>query len=248
MYQEQRLVRILELLEKQEELSTNELMELFDVSKDTIRRDVALLAEKGQLKRIHGGIIRKNGGNEMAGFQERLQDFTESKRYIAKLANSFIEDNGTYFFDVSTIVLKLAQLVTQKSKIYSHSLDNAILLSGKQNVSFHLIGGKFYPENRFYYSLKETQLLENMRFDLAFIGAAGLKDGLVSYQDEEDARVKQLILAQAKKKVLLAEGSKFEKMSTYSIGSINQFDYLITDKKPNAAQQALLTPQLKIIY
>jgi DeoR/GlpR family transcriptional regulator of sugar metabolism len=78
----------------------------------------------------------------------------------------------------------LAQLTHEELIIYSHSLDNAIMLSDHEKVSFNLLGGRFFPKNRFYYSLNETEILKSINFDIAFIGAAGLKNGKVSFDDQ----------------------------------------------------------------
>ena len=59
-------------------------------------------------------------------------------------------------------------------------------------MDFHLLGGKFYPKNRFYYALNEAELLEQISFDIAFIGAASVSDGLVSFEDEAKALLKKL--------------------------------------------------------
>lgn len=132
--------------------------------------------------------------------------------------------------------------------IFSHSLDNAIMLSDQEQVAFHLLGGKFYPRNRFYYALNEAELLRSISFDLAFIGAAGLKNGQVSFEDQEDAYLKKLALKQAKTKILLAEQAKVKKEATYILGNISDFDYWITDQKPSPEIEALLAGKVIIIY
>mgnify|MGYP000954464942 FL=1 len=132
--------------------------------------------------------------------------------------------------------------------IYSHSLDNAIMLSSQDKVDFHLLGGKFYPKNRFYYALNEAELLEQISFDIAFIGAASVSDGLVSFEDEADAHLKRLALNHAKVKILLAEQDKWQKESKYILSAVSDFDYWITDQKPSPEVQKLLGDKVKIIY
>lgn len=248
MYQEQRLEKILELLEEKESLSSKEMEKFFDVSRDTVRRDFSLLAASGKVKRTHGGILRSEPEKHIVSFNERLEAFTQEKQHIAKKAIDFIQDGGTYFLDVSTITLKLIELITYEVTIYSHSLDNAIMVSAQPNIDFHLLGGKYFPKNRFYYSINEAEILKNISFDAVFIGAAGLKNKDVSYVDQEDAYIKKLVLENAKKKVLLAEQSKFNKTATYSIGKINQFDYFITDSKPSIEKGIIEDSEIKIIY
>ena len=215
MYQEQRLSKMLELLEEKGQLAAKDMVGYFQVSKDTIRRDFSILSER---------------------------------KAIAHKALDFLKPNQVNFFDVSTVVLKLAQQVQQPMTIFSHSLDNAIMLSDQEQVAFHLLGGKFYPRNRFYYALNEAELLRDISFDLAFIGAAGLKNSQISFEDQEDAYLKKLALKQAKTKILLAEQAKVKKESTYILGNISDFDYWITDQKPSPELEALLAGKVNIIY
>lgn len=243
MYQEQRLEEILKMLRDADVLTSEQMIEHFHVSRDTIRRDFAKLSQAGKVKRIHGGIMQLPTNNEIVSFNDRLDEFSDAKKHIAELAQEFIQTQGTYFFDVSTTVLKLAQIVDTKATIYTHSLDNAIMLSGNSKIDLHALGGQFFPKNRFFYSLNEVEILKHINFDVAFIGAAGLKNGQVSFEDQEDAYLKQLILENAKTKVLLAENFKFTKESTYSIGNITDFDYLLTDMKP--AEQILVATNVK---
>ena len=243
MYQAQRTDAMLDLLNHQEILTTEMMIERFKVSRDTVRRDFTKLADEGKVKRVHGGIMRLESEKEVFSFNDRIKEFTESKKHIAGLARTFIKSNQTDFFDVSTVVLQLAQMTDVAMTIYTHSLDNSIMLSTNEKVDLHTLGGKFFPKNRFFYSLDEAMILKNISFDVAFIGAAGLKDGQVSFENQEDAQVKRLLLSHAKQKIILAESTKFQKSATYSIGTLADFDYLITDKKP--AKQIISTINVK---
>ena len=122
------------------------------------------------------------------------------------------------------------------------------MLSTQDKVDFHLLGGKFYPKNRFYYALNEAELLQQISFDIAFIGAASVSDGLVSFEDEADTHLKKLALKHAKVKILLAEQDKWQKESKYILGAASDFDYWITDQKPSPEVQKLLGDKVKIIY
>ena len=112
-------------------------------------------------------------------------------------------------------MLEVSQKLTKSVTVYSHSLDNALVLSGKEGTDFHLLG-RFYSKNRFYYSLHEAQLLQHLQFDLAFFGAASLSQGVVSYEDEEDVAVKQLAMQAAEIKILIAESDKYENIPNIS--------------------------------
>ena len=208
MYQEQRLEKILTLLEERGNLSVKEMVDALGVSKDTVRRDFDCLSQRNLAQRTHGGILPVKN-TTVLGFQERQKGLTEDKKKMADLALSLVKDQALLFFDVSTLMLEVSQKLTKSVTVYSHSLDNALVLSGKEGIDFHLLGGRFYSKNRFYYSLHEAQLLQHLQFDLAFFGAASLSQGVVSYEDEEDVAVKQLAMQAARTKILIAESDKY---------------------------------------
>ena len=151
MYQEQRLEEIIKLLEDRGSLSAKEMVDHFHVSKDTIRRDFAILAKEKRAKRTHGGLlpIQKQ---RILGYKGRAEQSSKEKAKIAHLATQLISDSQLIFYDVSTTVLELAKITDKKVTIFSHSLDNALVLGENENVDFHIIGGRFHKKNRFYYS------------------------------------------------------------------------------------------------
>lgn len=74
-----RIELIKQLLEEKQELTTKDIMSEFGVSQDTARRDIVLLADRGEVKRTHGGILPLDFGNKVPNFQSRLSRFTEQK-------------------------------------------------------------------------------------------------------------------------------------------------------------------------
>lgn len=141
MYQEQRISKMLTLLDERRELSTQEMMKYFEVSRDTIRRDFSILSERNLVKRTHGGIIPLESSPQILSFNDRIEELTQEKRKIAQKAEKFIIPEKLYFFDVSTIILNIAQMIDVDITIYSHSLDNAIMLSNiKIQIFIYLVG------------------------------------------------------------------------------------------------------------
>lgn len=201
MYQEERLEKMLQVLRQSEKLSSKEAMTQFNVSRDTIRRDFEILAKRQLATRTHGGILLKHDLQAMESFKERVTKANSEKVKIAKQTNQLLTPDKLCFFDVSTTVLALAQIIDKKLTIYSHSLDNALLFADRSEVDFHLLGGQFYSKNRFYFGFSEAEVLSKMSFDFVVIGAAGLKDGLVSYEDESDTYLKKQVMQNAKCKM-----------------------------------------------
>ena len=247
MYQEQRLEEIIKLLEERGSLSAREMVDYFQVSKDTIRRDFSILAKEKRAQRTHGGLlpIQKQ---RILGYKGRAEQSSKEKEKIAHLATQLISDSQLIFYDVSTTVLELAKITDKKVTIFSHSLDNALVLGENENVDFHIIGGRFHKKNRFYYSLEESESLNRIKFDLAFFGAASLSDGQVSFEDQEDVLMKKRAFKTSKISVLLAETTKINKHSHYILSELTDFDYWITDKEPDLEIQQSLDGKTTILF
>lgn len=247
MYQEQRLEKILELLEERKQLSAKEMVDYFKVSKDTIRRDFALLSQRQLVRRTHGGLLPLNK-EPGPSYLDRSQKANKEKTTMAQKALQWIQDGQVIFLDASTSITLLAGLLDGDLTVYTHSLDNAIQLSNHSQVDFHLLGGKFYPKNRFYYSADQAQILDNLRFDVAFFGAGSLANGEVTFEDAEDVAVKSLVFERARTKILIAESSKWTKNGNYYLARLKQFDYWITDQKPSSEILKQVGNETTILY
>ena len=247
MYQEQRLEKILELLEERKQLSAKEMVEYFKVSKDTIRRDFALLSQHQLVRRTHGGLLPLNK-EPRPSYLDRSQTANKEKTAMAQKALQLIQDGQVIFLDVSTSMTLLAGMLNKKVTVYSHSLDNAIQLSSHSQVDVHLLGGKFYPKNRFYYDANQAHILDNLRFDLAFFGASSLANGEVTFEDAEDVAVKSLVFERTRTKVLVAESVKFYQHTNYYLARLQQFDYWITDQKPSPDILKQIDSETTILY
>ena len=247
MYQEQRLEKILELLEERKQLSAKEMVDYFKVSKDTIRRDFALLSQRQLVRRTHGGLLPLNK-EPGPSYLDRSQKANKEKTAMAQKALQWIQNGQVIFLDASTSITLLAGLLDGDLTVYSHSLDNAIQLSSHSQVDFHLLGGKFYPKNRFYYAADQAQILDNLRFDVAFFGAGSLANGEVTFEDAEDVAVKSLIFERARTKILIAESSKWTKNGNYYLARLKQFDYWITDQKPSSEILKQVGNETTILY
>lgn len=247
MYQEQRLEKILELLEERKQLSAKEMVDYFKVSKDTIRRDFALLSQRQLVRRTHGGLLPLNK-EPGPSYLDRSQKANKEKTAMAQKALQWIQDGQVIFLDASTSITLLAGLLDGDLTVYSHSLDNAIQLSSHSQVDFHLLGGKFYPKNRFYYAADQAQILDNLRFDVAFFGAGSLANGEVTFEDAEDVAVKSLVFERTRTKVLVAESAKFHQHANYYLARLQQFDYWITDQKPSPDILKQIGSETTILY
>ncbi len=240
MYQQERCIKILEHLNNSKHLSVHDICEIFDISRDTARRDIVRLVEEGTVVRTHGGITLPGYDETIHSYRERLEAHSQEKKEMAEKALTFIKDEEHYFLDVSTTISYLAGILNSKVSIFTHSLDNLEILSGNQKVTVYSVGGFLNKENRFFYSFDYSNSLERVHFDTSFFGAAAICEDGFYYKDYEDAIIKNTASKQADKVIVLAGFEKFGRTSYYKGLSWEQINILITDKLPPALYMDLI--------
>lgn len=247
MYQEQRIEAILKLLNQRGQVSIKEIMQKFDISRDTARRDIIETVETGRAIRTHGGIIPARQTFPVLDFFERQKDSNPNRALLAKRAADLIKTNAVYFIDVSTILLEMTKQIRTKCRIYTHALDNATILSGQTEVALTLLGGDFDHKNRFFYSQESIEIIDNIKFDIAMIGGASLEADGIYFKEPENAKIKQHIVKNAHQVVLVAENRKFFKQSNFRGAQYADIDILITDQPLNKQQRSLFPVETQII-
>lgn len=246
MHQNKRIARIKEILAEQKEITTKEIMNEFNVSQDTARRDVLLLVEKGAAIKTHGGIISLNYDNPIPGYEERLLKSTTEKNAIAKAALHFLKKDSVCFVDVSTILLKFCQNVNEKITVFTHSLDNVLAMSLKEQIHVNLLGGSLNIENRFFYGMDTLQKISKISFDIAFVAASSIDEKGIYLVNQEDAAIMQCVVENSRKVILVAENQKFHNKSPYQVCSLSKINVFITDKSLTNEQRKYFNDNTEI--
>ncbi|MCO7176859.1 DeoR/GlpR family DNA-binding transcription regulator [Sporolactobacillus kofuensis] len=231
IYQEERLVTILNYLKENRSMSTSDICDLYHVSRDTARRDIVRLVEQGAAIRTHGGIALLNLHHDILAYRDRLQTYSDEKMRIGQQATTLLQEKGCYFFNASTTISCLAKQLDKNVTVFTQSLDVAELLSRNEHHStVHLFGGRLNTSNRFFFSLTSMKELENIHFDSAFLGVAAITEDGLYYQDQEDAWITQLVAKQSACTVILADHKKIRAEGRFKSLNWGQFDVLITDQ------------------
>ncbi|GGB31627.1 DeoR family transcriptional regulator [Virgibacillus dakarensis] len=241
MYQEERLVSILEFLKKNNRISVEQICSLFHVSRDTARRDIVRLEEEKAIIRTRGGAILPSVSHEVKNYSSRLQMVSEEKKIIGKKASSLIYRNDRVILDASTTVQACAEQIANIScTVITNSINQAEVLSSKPEVNIQLLGGTLQKEHRFLYGASVVEKLSEYHVDKVFIGVVGISDRGLTIAHEEDGVVKRKMIEQAKQVIVLADHTKLGITDFYGFADLQQVDILITDKTPTKPFQYLL--------
>lgn len=249
MNQKERIAKILELLQEKEKLDATELADYFQISKDSIRRDILLIVNDGLAERYRGGIVLPIIKTKIEDYSKRLIENSQEKIQIARKAVKEIADNQTIWLDVSTTVQFIAKELTQENVlIVTNSIDNAISateVNNKQDV--YLLGGYFNSNSHLLKGTSVIAQLANFYFDIAFIGASGISDAGLFYSELEDIELKQTIIKNAKRTCVVLDSSKVRNTTNFKL-DFAKIDLLITDKPlPESITKQLRKNEVKII-
>ncbi|WP_163527894.1 DeoR/GlpR family DNA-binding transcription regulator [Halobacillus ihumii] len=249
MYQEERLIEILTYLRNEKRISVEKICELFDVSRDTARRDLVKLEEQQAILRTRGGAIPPSIHNKIKDYSNRLRTDSGEKFHIGRKAASLIRNGDKVILDASTTVQSCAdQMKEIDCTVITNSINQAEILSNKANVTIHLLGGQLHKEHRFLYGTSVIDRLSKYYVDHAFIGVVGISEHGLTIAHEEDGMVKRKMLEQAKQVTVLADHTKIGITDFYQYASLEDIDLLITDRTPSTEFQKLLsTHQVELV-
>ena len=232
MWSHERQGRILELLARDGKVMTHQLAELFGVSRETVRRDVLEMEERGSLTRVHGGAIPSNAeiGPEPSFDVRRAAD-AKAKEAIAQAACGLVEPGMTLMIDTGTTTLAFARALLRCGdlRIITNSIEIARLTAASDCETL-LLGGR--PHRDVPGTFGEMTLSEVDRFlaDLAVISPVGLHPhrGATDYELHE-AELARAMMRRAKSRVILCHSAKIGVESRVTICGLNEIDHLVTD-------------------
>ena len=227
---------IMETLEEDGRLIVADLVERFDVSEMTIRRDLSDLEQQGLLRRVHGGAVRDLGRNYEPPYQLRANKNQQAKQLIARKAAEMIVDGDSIALDTGTSTLEIVHNLTGTANltIITHSMTianeviNSLVLDS--DVRLILAGGIVRSGELSMIGHIPLATYQEFNIDKAFVGIAGLslREGLTEFS-LEDALVKRAMLDRAREAILLADGSKFGCVAFASVCSLDCVDSIVTD-------------------
>lgn len=229
---EERRELILNELIKEGAVYVSELAKQYDVTYETIRKDLTYLENKGLLVKSHGGATLKQNAIELS-FQVREKENAEHKKIIAHKAMELISDNSSMILGTGSTTLELANLLATKSgfKIFTDSLPIASLLIHSKNQVF-LFGGELRDRSSSVFGGWTVSMIEQIQVDLCFLGTDGFSnlEGPTS-PSSSDVFVDQAIIKRSEKRYILGDYSKFDRKSLYKICDWSDITALITNKE-----------------
>jgi len=238
----ERLQRIVELVNERKSIRVSELSELFDVTEETIRRDLDKLEAEGKLARTHGGAISLAESDTEVPYYEREVVRKEEKRRIAEEAVKLIRPKDRILLDASSTAWYMAKLIPDVPlTVLTNSIKVAIELAGKEKVEVISTGGIVSPGSLSYVGPLAERSLESYHVDRLFLSCKGARlDRGLSESNELQALVKRRMIEAADEVVLLADYSKFGVQAFTHVAGWERVARVVTDEKTGQGDVARL--------
>lgn len=234
MYAEERQQAIADLVTQRGRLSVNELAESFQVTTETVRRDLSLLERTGLVRRVHGGAIPAAALTVLeTAVADRDAANSAQKDRVAHAALAYLPTGrGSVILDAGTTTARLAPLLPHEPgfTVFTNAVPVAGRLAGRANVELHLLPGRVRRTTQAAVGEETVAALAQLRTDVVFLGTNGIsvRHGL-STPDSSEAAAKRAMIAAARQVVVLADSSKIGHESTVSFAALDQVDVVVTD-------------------
>ncbi|MFO1386416.1 MAG: DeoR family transcriptional regulator [Chitinivorax sp.] len=227
--------RIIQLVKQNGYMSIDALAKELDVTPQTIRRDINMLAEEDILRRYHGGAGLGSNSVQNEDYAKRKVWNQQEKDRIASLVAEHIPNNSSLFMNIGTTVESVARSLLDHSglKIITNNLNVASIFSGHEQFEVTIAGGTVRQRDGGIIGEATIDFIRQFKVDYAVMGISGIdEDGTLLDFDYREVRVAQAMIEHARKIFLVADHSKIGRNAVVKLGHISQVTAMFTDIQP----------------
>ncbi len=223
---------ILKLISRLRSVSVGELTERLGVSEVTIRKDLTFLEEQGIVVRTHGGAKLAEEVTKIRNIHLRRGEHRTEKERAALKARELVNDDDTIFIDTGTTCTLLAQSIREMSlRVVTNSLEVMDLLAQAPGISLISIGGSFRRESGSFIGPIAVETLQGLQIETCFLGTTGFtSSGVFSSQNSIEAELKKQVLSISRRRVVIADRTKYEKEAFAVFARSGEVDILVVDE------------------
>lgn len=226
-----RLSEIENLLEEKQTISINDLCDIFQVSKNTIRRDIVELQNRGLIKKVYGGIMR-NTVYAPEPFATREIKNKTKKKIIAKLAAQLVSDDDIIYIDSGTTTMHMVPYLANRKNLTIITSNVYVINEAFQYPQIEVIatGGNFYRPSNAFTGVSVTEFLAKYNIAKCFFASTGFSIGSgITNTTPLEGDIKTYLSQNSKTKILLADSTKVDKISLITYAPLESMDYIVCD-------------------
>lgn len=233
----ERRQRIVDLISRQRTVNNAELMERFDISIETVRRDLEYLEQQGVLRRVYGGAVINVSLNSEPEYASRSHAKSQEKNTIAQEAVKLICPGDAIYLGVGTTVQAMVQYMKNIGQltVFTNALRTAVELSEVPGCTVIVAGGQLRGKELTLSGFPSEENLAHFNVDKAFIGIGGItEEGITDFHIGE-ARLHRQMVVNARQAIALADSSKLGVRAMNNVCTLGEINTVITDS--NASRQ-----------
>lgn len=227
---------ILEKLQEEKRVVVSELSQLYNVSEETIRRDLDKLEHEGYAIKSYGGaVINENTSIDMP-FNVRKNKNVLGKQKIAELVADMIHDGDKIMLDASTTAVFIAKAIKEKERltVITNSIEILIELADVSGWTIISTGGTMKEGYLALLGTKAEETYQSYYVDKAFISCKAFdRERGIMDSNELFAHAKQVMIDSAKESILAVDQSKFDNTAFARVANIQNLSAVVTDVKPS---------------
>ncbi len=207
----------------------------FDVTEETIRRDLEKLDKEGLAKKTYGGAVFNQSLNTDLPFNVRKHTNVELKQHIGEKIADLIHDGDYIMLDASSTAIYVTKCIKSRKNItlITNSVEIMLELADKDDWNILSTGGSLKKGALSLVGTSAERMIRGFHVDLAVCSSKGIDIGMgITDSNEKDSEIKQAIFAAADRKVLAVDSTKFDKISFVRVCDIGDVDAVVTDTQP----------------
>ncbi|MEX2319373.1 MAG: DeoR/GlpR family DNA-binding transcription regulator [Bauldia sp.] len=237
--------QILEMARSAGRVTVDDLAARFEVTPQTIRKDLNELCDQRLLSRIHGGAVISSGV-ENVGYEARRFIAQEEKRAIGAAAAAIIPNNTSLFINIGTTTEEVARALLDHEGllVITNNINVANILYRHPRIEVIIAGGPLRRTDGGIIGGAAVDFIRQFKVDHAVIGTSAIdEEGALLDFDYREVRVSQAIIGNARQVILVSDRLKFERSAPVRIGHISQVDVFVTDQLSSAPVAELCRAQ-----
>lgn len=227
---------IIEKLQAEKRVIVSELSQFFDVSEETIRRDLDKLEKEGIAVKSYGGAVINEDVSIDLPFNIRKNQKVLEKQNMARVVASLVQEGDHIFLDASTTAVFIAKALKEKDHltVITNSLEILLELADVSGWNIISTGGVMKEGYLAFLGSRTVEAIRSYYVDKVIISCKALDKELgVMESKEAFGTTKRAMIAAGKKTILVADSTKFDQTAYSIAGNLRDIDVLVTDQKPS---------------
>ncbi|AKE58696.1 DeoR/GlpR family DNA-binding transcription regulator [Citrobacter farmeri] len=230
-----RIQAIKQMVANDKKVVVSNLSTIFQVTEETIRRDLEKLEDEGFLTRTYGGaVLNTTALSENIHFYKRAKSFYEEKQIIARNALPFIKNKTTMAADSSSTAMELLKLLKERNDLtlLTNSAE-AFHELAQSEINVVSTGGELNKNTLSLQGRITKEIINRYHVDIMVMSCKGLdRESGALDSNEAEAEIKKTMIRQATEVALLVDHSKFDRKAFVKLVDLNNINYIITNKAP----------------